>query len=99
MAELKVIAKLEVGVDGRTAENYNSYSVQVENALSGIEKLGVYLDDVLRNRGDATALTPPGDSAEWVAAAPGRNLAGHAAAEAAYRKWSRLNRITHSHIT
>ena len=48
---LKSIVKLEVGGDGRTAENYNSYKVQLKNALSAKEMQGVYLDDILLNTG------------------------------------------------
>lgn len=48
---LKTVTKLSVAGDGRTADNWNSYSVQLENALSAKEVGGIFLDDVLRARG------------------------------------------------
>ena len=59
---LKSIVKLEVGGDGRTAENYNSYKVQLENALSAKEMQGAYLDDVLLNTGAGVEPINPGPS-------------------------------------
>lgn len=99
---LKSIVKLEVGGDGRTAENYNSYKVQLENALSAKEMQGVYLDDILLNTGAGAQVANPGTSeAEWIAAAPRGDLrdgALFAQATANYSKWARANRVTHSYI-
>jgi len=55
MAEAaKGIVKLEVTGDGRTAGNWAAYKMQVENILADKERNGLYLDDVLLNRGAGT---------------------------------------------
>ena len=99
---LKSIVKLEVSGDGRAAENYNSYKVQLENALSAKEMQGVYLDDVLLNIGEGVECSAPGaDSATWIALAPPtetRTAELFAAAQTKHSKWSRANRVTHSYI-
>ena len=60
MADIsKIVAKLVVGPDGRSATNWSCYKMQLENALSDKKTAGFYLDDVLLNKGDAV-LTDPG---------------------------------------
>ena len=44
---MKLVTKLAVAADGRTAENWTSYKVQLECSLAGKEVGGLYLDDVL----------------------------------------------------
>ena len=64
---LKSIIKLEVSGDGRTADNYNSYKVQLENALSAKEMQGIYLDNNLLNRADGVEVPNPGtDMGTWI---------------------------------
>jgi hypothetical protein len=99
---LKSISKLEIGGDGRAAENYNSYKVQLENALSAKELQGYFLDDILLNTEAGTEVSNPGsDEGAWIATAPNletRSAAEFLAARAAFSAWSRANRVTHSYI-
>lgn len=97
---LKTVTKLSVAGDGRNAENWNSYSVQLENALSAKEVGGIFLDDVLRGRGPGAEVQDPGPSeADWIAAAPAggtaRTAATYAAAVVARSTWARANRVAH----
>ena len=96
---LKTVTKLAVSGDGRTAENWNSYRVQLENALSGKDVGGIYLDDVLLGRGPGAEVPDPGaDQAAWIASAPpgpARTPAAYTAAVAARSLWARANRVAH----
>ena len=94
----KTVAKLVVSGDGRTADNWSSYKLQLENALSDKQTAGFFLDDVLLNKGDA-ALTDPGtDSATWIAANTGNTVADFNAAVKQWSNLARANRVTHSCI-
>ena len=96
---LKTVTKLGVSGDGRSAENWNSYRVQLENALSGKDIGGIYLDDVLLGGGPGVEVPDPGhDAAAWVPSTPAgtvRTPAAFAEAVAARSLWSRANRVTH----
>lgn len=48
---LKGVLRLVVAADGRTAENWNAYKLQLENALSSQQSQKLFLDDVLLNKG------------------------------------------------
>ena len=96
---LKSIIKLEVSGDGRTADNFNSYKVQLENALSAKEMQGIYLDNILLNTAEGVEVQNPGsDMTTWIGTATGRDAAGFATAQTAYSAWARANRVTHSYI-
>ena len=99
---LKSVVKLEVSGDGRSAENYNSYKVQLENALSAKDMQGIFLDDVLLNTGAGVAPINPGrDASTWIAGATTdgeRTQDDYDAALADFNKWARANRVTHSYI-
>jgi hypothetical protein len=103
MADLvKGITKLDVSGDGRTADNFNPYKIQLENALSAKEMQGLYLDDVLLNQEDGAEVADPGADADaWKQAAPSgvtRTDAEFATAKKAFQVWSRANRVAHSYI-
>ena len=100
---LKAVTKLAVAGDGRTADNWNSYQLQVEFSLSGKEVGGLYLDDVLLGRDEGKEPTDPGTNrAAWIAAAPADGAARTAEQYAEQVKarslWSRANRLTVSCI-
>ena len=67
---VKGVVKLEVTGDGRTAGNWAAYKMQVQNILAHKERNGLYLDDVLLNRGVGKEVSmdteqPPEAFAKW----------------------------------
>ena len=99
MADIaKNVAKLAIGPDGRSATNWNSYKLQLENALSDKQTAGLYLDDVLLNKGDALLTDPGDDEAEWVSANTGKDKKDYLAALKKWNNLLRAIRVTHSYI-
>jgi len=96
---LKLVTKLVVAADGRTADNWTSYKVQLENALSGKEVGGLYLDDVLLGKGPGIEPADPGsDVAAWIAGRSNRTDADYALAVTARSTWARANRVAHGYV-
>ena len=98
MADIsKIVAKLVVGPDGRSATNWSCYKMQLENALSDKKTAGFYLDDVLLNKGDAV-LTDPGNQVDWMFAHPDMDKEDYLAAVKKWNDLARAIRVTHYHI-
>jgi hypothetical protein len=99
---LKGVVQLNVSGDGRTADNWNSYRVQLRNTLAGKEIEGIRLHLILSNTGaGAMVSNPGGDEAAWIAAAPpgmARDANTFRAAAEAWEKWSTANMVAHSCI-
>lgn len=95
--------KLPLSADGKSADNWGAYAMQVENLLMGKEIGGLFCDDVLRNEGDGKKSADPGhDVADWIAGAANgetRDVAAYDAAFTKFRRWRRVNEITHGVIT
>ena len=73
MAETWRVTQLRLSPDGRTAENWNPYQMQVRNVLADKKREGLYLDQVLLNhRGGVQPSDPGSDVAKWIGEQEGR---------------------------
>ena len=90
---LKGAYKLRLGADGRSAENWPSYKVQVDNLLSAKHHGDIYLDDVINNVDSGAAIADPGTQADWIAADLLRTPAMYLAASTAYKAYKRADKM------
>lgn len=96
---LKSVKPLVVARDGRLAEKWNSYKVQLEYALSGKEIGGIFLDDVLLGQDEGAKVADLGGSKNaWVNRETGRIADQYEAAVLARKRWARANKEVVSSI-
>lgn len=90
--------------NGKSVVNWGPYSLEVDHLLMSKEISGLFCNDVLRNEGDGKKPADFGpDGQNWIvdgaSAGESRSPAHYSAALTAFRKWRRVNGVTHGGIS